>query len=450
MSSSVDWCDGPSCARALPDSLRVLYDASMLGEGFGNVAVRTGIYRSVESVAIALNARSDIDISLTASASWGAALGLREYLTSHGDFKGTTVQSSRRFFDSVIARGHPAMSWHVGGSRSWKRAMRLADRAISRVVPPFSSRLTREFDVFHAPSHALPQGVDKQRGPVRFLTIYDLIAIVRPEFGTPRLRRVFERVRRSIRPEDFLITDSLSARQDVIERWNIEPERVFVAHLAASTATFRPVHDAGRIEAVRRRYAIPPGNYVLSVNALDRRKNVQLAIRSFIRMIREERIPDLNLVLVWNREWDPSQLFDSAEDAALARQRIHVTGFVAEEDMAAVYSGARCFVYPSFYEGFGLPVLEAMQCGLPVLTSNTSSLPEVVGTAGVMVDPADADAFAAALLLLYKDDEARKRLARAAILRASMFTWHRTAERIVEAYRAGLAATGSGRALPSA
>jgi glycosyltransferase involved in cell wall biosynthesis len=119
------------------------------------------------------------------------------------------------------------------------------------------------------------------------------------------------------------------------------------------------------------------------------------------------------------------------------RDRITLAGYIPDADLAAVYGGALAFVYPSLYEGFGLPPLEAMQCAIPVITSNTSSLPEVVGDAGIMVDPTDRDRFCEGMLALYRDSTLRDSLAAKSVARAAQFTWERCARETVNAYRLG-------------
>ncbi|HTP65773.1 MAG TPA: glycosyltransferase family 1 protein, partial [Geobacteraceae bacterium] len=135
---------------------------------------------------------------------------------------------------------------------------------------------------------------------------------------------------------------------------------------------------------------------------------------------------------------DYDKIFAELARHDFSRERVIVTGYVADEDLAALYSGAIAFVYPSLYEGFGLPPLEAMQCGVPVITSNTSSLPEVVGDSGILVDPRDADALCAAMLSLYKDSDRREMLAQSALQRAAEFSWKRCVDETVRAYKNSL------------
>jgi glycosyltransferase involved in cell wall biosynthesis len=183
---------------------------------------------------------------------------------------------------------------------------------------------------------------------------------------------------------------------------------------------------------LRARHGLRADRYVLSVGTLEPRKNHARLVRAFDALAATR--PDLRLVLAGARGWK-SGAVDSAIAAAGARARIHVLGGVSADDLAALYSGATAFAYPSLYEGFGLPVLEAMAAGAPVLTSTVSSLPEVAGDAALLVDPDDSDAMAGAMHELLFDEALRTRLAGMGLARAASFTWERTARATAESLR---------------
>jgi glycosyltransferase involved in cell wall biosynthesis len=215
---------------------------------------------------------------------------------------------------------------------------------------------------------------------------------------------------------------------------------VFVIPLAADPEVFHPVADPEPMRRVRRRYGLPEGPYLLSLNTLEPRKNIEHTVRAFTTLVREQGVPGLNLVLVGAKGWKYEGIMKALEGAGEARGRVVLAGFVADEDLAPLYSGATAFVYPSLYEGFGLPPLEAMQCGTPVITSNTSSLPEVVGDAAIMVDPRDADALCAAMLKVYGDGSLREQMRARSLARAGLFSWERFTRQTLDAYRTALAA----------
>jgi glycosyltransferase involved in cell wall biosynthesis len=221
----------------------------------------------------------------------------------------------------------------------------------------------------------------------------------------------------------------------------VEPERITVAPLAASPDIFARETDARHIQTVRSRYGIPAGEYILTVNTLEPRKNLAHAIRSFVELVEASHAKDLSFVLVGNSGWKDEEILAQLSQSRVARDRVVVTGFVPDADLAALYSGGLFFVYPSLYEGFGLPPLEAMQCGLPVIASNTSSLPEVVGNAGLLIDPRDPTELTQAMSRLLEDTSLRATLQQRALERARQFSWERTADTTIAAYRAAAEAS---------
>ena len=161
-------------------------------------------------------------------------------------------------------------------------------------------------------------------------------------------------------------------------------------------------------------------------------------IKCFSRLAQDNALNDLSLVLVGTKGWAFDPIFKEIAANPKIRDRIIVTGYVDDKYLAPLYSGAMMFVYPSFYEGFGLPPLEAMQCGVPVITSNTSSLPEVVGKAGIMIDPEDADALCQAMLTIYDSTEVRQKMSADSLAQASKFSWQKCAEQTINAYKASI------------
>jgi len=267
--------------------------------------------------------------------------------------------------------------------------------------------------------------------------VYDLIAIQSPEYFTQHHTQLIKRVIRNIDKNNFVTTISKSTKDDLCEYCGIESDRVFVTHLAAS-ASFHPCSDQDLIARTRQQYGIPDGPYALSLCTLEPRKNIDHLIRCFRRLAREQAIPDLNLVLVGTRGWKFGRIMAEIEDSTDLGDRLITTGYVPDDDLAPLYSGAEMFVYPSLYEGFGLPPLEAMQCGVPVITSNTSSLPEVVGDAGRMVDPRDEDALCQAMLDIHRSQQLREALSGKSLAQAARFSWARCATQTEAAYRAVL------------
>jgi glycosyltransferase involved in cell wall biosynthesis len=237
-----------------------------------------------------------------------------------------------------------------------------------------------------------------------------------------------------------VVAISESTKRDVCSVLRIRPERVFVAPLAAEPGIFYECNDQEKRVAVRRRCKIPDGPYLLSLCTLEPRKNLASLVRAFCRMARQHPELKLSLVLVGAAGWHSESLDRALAGAAGLRDRIILPGYVPDADLASLYSGAHAFAYLSEYEGFGLPPLEAMQCGVPVIASGTTSLPEVVGDAGVLVNPQDETAVAEALCRLCRDEAWRQDLGARGKVRASMFTWQRCVDNVMATYQAAMLA----------
>ncbi len=282
-------------------------------------------------------------------------------------------------------------------------------------------------DIFHSPDFVLPPVARA----VKVLTIHDLSFLRVPECADPRLRWYLGQVvPRSVRRADFLLADSQSTRHDLIELLGVPPDRVQVIY-GGVDARFAPVEDEETLRRVRDRYA-RGRPYILAVGTLEPRKNYPTLIRAFARAREEARLPHV-LVIVGRKGWVYDPIFAAVDDLKL-RDEVLFPGFVPDEELPALYSAADVLVTPSFYEGFGLPALEAMACGAPVIVSDVSSLPEVVGDAGVRIDPRDEAGLADALLRVIQDSALRAALRAAGLERARQFTWEGAARELLSVY----------------
>ncbi|HYO62890.1 MAG TPA: glycosyltransferase family 1 protein [Pyrinomonadaceae bacterium] len=238
-------------------------------------------------------------------------------------------------------------------------------------------------------------------------------------------------VRRTARAAAHVITVSEYSKRDIMATYGIPEERITVTPEAAAPH-FRPAPPE-EVERVRRRYGVE-GRYVLAVGSIQPRKNLARLVRAYsgLRSRRSQaKLPQL--VLVGKRAWLYGETLRTVERSGLS-DRTLFTGYVSEADLPALYTGALAFVYPSYFEGFGLPPLEAMACGTPVVAGDRTSLPEVVGDAGLLVDPFDESAIGAALERLLDDSELRARLRVKGLERARLFDWRETARLTLGAY----------------
>ena len=240
-------------------------------------------------------------------------------------------------------------------------------------------------------------------------------------------------VRHTARNASHIITLSEYSRRDIIETYGIAPERISVTP-ASAPASFAPVTDEKELARVRDLYGID-GDYVLSVGAIQPRKNLSRLIAAYSSLRRTQaggKLPQL--VLVGKCAWLYDETLRTIKDLEVSNSVV-LTGYVPEDHLPALYSGALFFVYPSYFEGFGLPPIEAMKCGAPVIVGNKTSLPEIVGDAGVLVDPFDVNDIACAMERLMRDSSFRSHLRAKGLERAKLFDWKETARRTLAVYR---------------
>lgn len=263
--------------------------------------------------------------------------------------------------------------------------------------------------------------------------IYDLIAIKHPEFFTKQAADEVQEIVDSIDEQTVVFAISEFTKNDLLNsRPDLSPSQITVIPLAAGPA-FKPCNSLSARASMRVKYGIPPEvPYVLSLATLEIRKNLDQVVKAFVLHCEQESASSLHLVLSGMSGWKLEKLQDALSAANMWRHRIVLTGFIDETDLAALYSDALCFAYLSRYEGFGLPPLEAMACGTPVVSSNNSSLPEVVGDAGIMLAAEDTQGVADAILRIAKSETYRERLSQAGLKRAQLFNWDCCAEVVID------------------
>jgi len=232
-----------------------------------------------------------------------------------------------------------------------------------------------------------------------------------------------------VRAAGAVIAVSESTRRDLLAHLKVEPERVYVVY-GGVAERFRPASLA-KIQEVRARYHLPE-RFILTVGTIEPRKNYLRLLEAYRRLL--DQGYNEGLVIVGKLGWRYKTFFQRLRELNL-EQSVTLLGFVADDDLPALYSAAEIFVYPSLYEGFGLPPLEAMACGIPVVASNTSSLPEVVGDAGLLVSPYETAALAAALKKLLDDASLRAALRARGFRQAAKFRWETAARCTLEVYK---------------
>lgn len=335
-----------------------------------------------------------------------------------------------RLFVSGAQRGKlptppgPNFSWRPTpiSPRSWARIWHRA-----RVPYPIES-ITGRVALLHATDFTLPPTLPGTR---TLLTVHDLSFVRVPETASPSLKAYLDSVvPRSVRRADHVLADSEATRDDLVALYGTPRDKITVLWSGVD-ARFAPVTDVEALRVTRARYNLPDAPFLLSVGTVQPRKNYTRLIEALARLRAD--IPALSLVIVGGRGWLEDPIFATLDQFGL-RDSVIFTGFADDSDLPALYTLAHVVALPSLYEGFGLPVLEAMACGTPVVTSNVSSLPEVAGDAALLVDPTDVDALTNALHRLVTEDGLRSTLRDRGLTRAATFTWERAARQLLGVY----------------
>lgn len=433
--------------------MKLLYDISLLGIGHFDTKARSGIFRVIENLAKELVEMPECEISFCSLFNLKILFQALDYYKTVPEFADIPFT---RLNNSFMRK-----KWHQYQMEVLNEKLRsgtiispltkLLTKAkwqqarVLQKISPYGNRQTfplaavNDADIYHTPFFSVPPTVQKSKVKKYFITCYDLIPIIKPEFCDEGTVKQMVDFFETVTPETWILCISQSARNDLLNYMGnrVDPSKAIVTPLAASSQFYQSTNKAEN-ERMRKRYGIPEGPFILSLGTLEPRKNLNRLILAFEQLIQQQHLPDLHLILVGNKglQWD--QLVNSIRDKDDIRKRIIITGYVADKDLAALYTEATMFVYPSLYEGFGLPPLEAMKCGTPVITSNTTSLPEVVGDAGIMIAPEDTDALCQAMLTLYSQPVLRREFSSKSIVRAEQFSWRRCAEETVAAYKTSL------------
>jgi glycosyltransferase involved in cell wall biosynthesis len=276
-------------------------------------------------------------------------------------------------------------------------------------------------DVFYSPDFVLPP----TRARKTILTVHDLSFKRVPETAVPNLKWYLEgAVPRAVQRADLILADSNATRHDLIQLFHTPPERVQTLY-SGYDAMFAPVSETNELERVRRAYELHKP-FILHVGTIEPRKNLVRLIEAFSQLPQRR---DLELVIAGGRGWMYDEIYAAPEKFGVSAA-VRFLGFVPDGDLPALYSLAELVAYPSLYEGFGLPVLEAMACGAAVVTSNNSSIPEVAGDAALMIDAHDAEALAWAMGRFLQDHRWRAIMQQKGLQRARKFSWDKSADQL--------------------
>lgn len=297
---------------------------------------------------------------------------------------------------------------------------------LEQLALPFEISPLR-LDILHSPDFIPPFRRDYKS----VITIHDLAFILYPHFLTEESARYYGQIDRAVRHADHIAADSLSTKRDIINFLGVPEAKITVIY-AAANSRFRPINDERPLKGVRRKYGLDRP-YALFVSTIEPRKNLPTLLRAFRRLLDDYKL-EVELAVVGQRGWFCGEVFAVAETLNLGDD-VAFLGHVPIEDLVMLYNAAQVLVHPSFYEGFGLPPLEAMSCGTPTIVANVSSLPEVVGDASLLVAPDDIEGWTVAMWRVLTDGSLHAQLSEKGLKRAQVFSWKKAARETLDLYK---------------
>ncbi len=338
---------------------------------------------------------------------------LPDYANEDAEF--ILLQSRRERENIVQAPAFRSRRVATPAHHRWERLLLAAEIALKRI------------DILHSPDHVAP----KQMGWASVVTMHDLAFLAHPEAHSADSLLYYANVFRTLRNAARVIAVSEFTRHEILNRISIAPERVTTIYEAVDPA----YHPRSKTECDRVRTRLEvPDSYFLIVGTIEARKNLERLLAAYALLPRTDRPC---LVFAGGRGYHYDRVLEAVQAHRLEDQ-VRFLGFVNDDDLPMLYTGAQCLLYPSRYEGFGLPILEAMACGCPVLTSNHGSMAEVAGNAAILVDPNSTEAIADGIETLMRDSVLRERMVAEGHSRVKEFSWRSTAEQTLAVYREAL------------
>ncbi|MCM8785123.1 MAG: glycosyltransferase family 4 protein [Candidatus Omnitrophica bacterium] len=265
------------------------------------------------------------------------------------------------------------------------------------------------------------------------ITFHDVVHLIFPEMFSPFEVETYKfAAKRAVKKANKIIAVSYSTKKDLIKYLNVKPEKIEVIHEGLYNF-FDVIYNENMIEKIKLKYGVKK-KYILSVGTIEPKKNHIRLLNAFVKI--KKKINDYQLIICGKPGWKAEEFYKRlSEINDQIKKDIIVTNYIPLNDLTILYKEADIFVYPSLYEGFGFPILEAMNCGVPVITSNISSMPEVAGDAALLINPEDEDDIANAILKLVEERELRKDLIKKGLERVKLFTWENTAKKTLKVYK---------------
>lgn len=398
--------------------VNLLYDATIICNIMINNSSRSGIFFVAYNVLLELLKREDLNIYLYAE----KPVKLKMVLNQYKEF------NKCRIYKPVLSDYVSFLADVMSNSNNKliKILCSLQASLVKRISKFYFNHFVSldDIDVYFSPMRAVPAFAARNKHVKKYTILHDVIPIIN-SYRENAGHRWFYNMLNSINSEDKYFANSEYTKQDFIKYVpKINGENIKVIPLSTGKPYFK-LDDKMYVNQIKRKYGIPTDKkYIFSLCNLDPRKNLIFAIKNFLRFVDKNKLDDFIFVLGGAHFYDFVEIMNkNIEDLGKNQEKILRIGYVEDDDMSALYSGAEMFVFPSLYEGFGIPVLEAMKCGLPVICSNASSLPEVIGDCGIQINPYSDDELISAMEKMYYDREFRENCIAKGLERAKLFTW---------------------------
>lgn len=318
----------------------------------------------------------------------------------------------------------------------WKYKVLKPSKLWTRIALPLFLYTTKDKpEVMFSPTHYVPRFCPKNIK--RVVTIFDLAYLYFPQlFNKKDLYQLKNWSRFSIEHAGWILTISQSTKRDLIKNYRVDKSKITVAHPGYDREIFHPIDNKKKITRVTAKYSIE-GDYLIYLGTIQPKKNLVRLFEAFTKIVND--MPELKLVVVGKttglgrQAWMFEEILKKPVELGI-EDRVIFTGYAPTEDLPCLISGALAFVLPSLWEGFGIPVVEAMACGTPVIVSNRSSLPEVVGQAGLLIDPDSTDQIEQAIRTVVSDQKLRIELSKAGLLQAKKYSWEKMAKAVIKIF----------------
>lgn len=412
--------------------VNLLYDATIVCNIMAKNSSRSGIFFVAYNVLLEFLKRPEYEVYLYAD----DLIKLREVIKNCPEFANCKIYKFSFLQEWVAYFRNKKNENKLNGGLSLLRGVYGLTASILKKCYILSENSTKlnDIDVYFSPMNAVPEVIRRNKHIKCYTILHDVIPIAEECKNLAWESKWFHKLLKSINKEDFYFANSEFTKRDFLKYVpNINPANISVIPLSTGKP-YEKIADKIELNRIREKYNIPFGKkYIFSLCSLNPRKNLIFSIRNFLKFVEKNNLDDFVFVLGGAYFDDFKEVFnDKLKDFGNIKDKILQIGYVDDEDLSALYSGAEMFLFPSLYEGFGMPVLEAMQCGLPVICSNCTSIPEVIGDCGIQINPYSDEEMVAALEKMYFDREFRNSCVEKGIERAKLFTWEKCADIMTE------------------